>query len=199
MFLKNIFGAAVIAAMPKVIVDQIEYLPPEIVPDRLHEDDEPGHTVYDQCLFIHDGEFLIGASTFFNLEMHRDFIHIGDNNGWPEYITGPFSWKVSADRFIWVNEELGHAYFLDNRPLQCLIYHQGRKVKGEGFVTQLTLNTPLYEPIDYNILMEGNGSLIIDAAEDNENDSAITQQLGATKRKAISGGEKFGNIKSLPN
>lgn len=199
-FLKNIFGAAMIIAMPKIIVDQIENLPPEIIPDRLHEGDEPGHTVYDQCLFIHDGEFLIGASTSFNLTMHRDPIFIGDDDkGYPEYIMGPFSWEVSADRFVWVNEELGHAYFMSNKPLQCLIYHQERRIKGEALLTQLTINAPMEEEIDHNLTMEGTGKLIMEEVKDNENDSAITQQLGAAKREAISGGEKFSGIKSLPN
>ena len=79
-FLKRVFGAAVVAAMPKVVVNQIESLPAPV------EEKEPIFldkvtekpiipNISERILFIYDKEKLIGYSAQFDLSSKMDTMY----------------------------------------------------------------------------------------------------------------------------
>jgi hypothetical protein len=115
-FLQNMFGAAVITAMPKIVVDQIISLPEPIPISPAVNGVTPILTKRiimppNGLLYIWDDErnILIGASDRFSLDLKQDVINIGfDDLQYPQFIRGQRSWNISASNIQWVNnpEEL---------------------------------------------------------------------------------------------
>jgi hypothetical protein len=79
--LKGLFGTAVIAAVPTIVMKRIDELPPpEYSPNHLIESDDVGK-VYtgplnpeDNILYLYDENQLVGSSSIFNLKMEQNFI-----------------------------------------------------------------------------------------------------------------------------
>lgn len=75
-FLKGIFGASVVAAMPKVVVDQIEQLPTNVIsPSNKKTKDIDSYTG-SNVLFIYNKDTLIGVSTHFSIIIRNDKVSI---------------------------------------------------------------------------------------------------------------------------
>ena len=80
-FLKGIFGAAVVAAMPIAVINRIEQSEVQYISDRVHKADELGTMIKpidevlfanaDNILFVYDEEKLIGFSNLFDLDFQR--------------------------------------------------------------------------------------------------------------------------------
>jgi hypothetical protein len=101
-FLQRIFGAAIVAAMPKVVVEQIEKTSPtvngasvvviqdgKIIPP---EDTVVHHQVgtTDNVLFIFDENKLIGQSQHFSLNLKQDISPIYSKSRWVKVWTGKY-------------------------------------------------------------------------------------------------------------
>lgn len=74
-FLKGIFGAAAIAAVPTIVLKQIDNLPqePKYVPKHLIKDDVMGTiNPEESILYVYDDNQLVGQSNMFNLNFHQD-------------------------------------------------------------------------------------------------------------------------------
>ena len=78
-FLKGVFGAATIAAVPAVVLKQIDELPTsEGVTNNPPKVDATGMCYTgpikseDSILYIYDDDQLVGSSSTFNLNFHMD-------------------------------------------------------------------------------------------------------------------------------
>jgi len=164
-FFKNMFGAAVIAAMPKIVVKQIE----ELAPEKITPVDgvKPVFTkkIYTgNCMYLHDGTTLVGASTLFHIEVQRAIIPIEpfDHwNGYPQYIQGQMKWNIFAEKFRWIDKEKRNQYFCENKSLMCLVKHENIKLQGEVYLTEMTLTIPADGFIEDDIVVTGVGQLIV--------------------------------------
>jgi hypothetical protein len=170
------FGAAVIAAMPKIVVKQIE----ELAPEKITPVDgvKPVFTkkIYTgNCMYLHDGTTLVGASTLFHIEVQRDIIPIEPwrgrtrllaksatwGNGYPQYIQGQMKWNIFAEKFRWIDKEKRNQYFCENKSLMCLVKHENIKLQGEVYLTEMTLTIPADGFIEDDIVVTGVGQLIV--------------------------------------
>ena len=111
LFLKNIFGAAVIAAIPKVVIDQIEAIAPkDIIPI------EKNKPLLNNGLYIYDKNQLIAASTLFTVNSthhHFDTTSLDDlsYNGYRSFIPMQYDSKIYAEKLRWFNGLSGRDFF----------------------------------------------------------------------------------------
>ena len=162
-FLKGVFGAAAVAAVPPIVLKQIDELPPpEYVPNHLVEDDVVGMCYTGpiksegSILYIYDDNQLVGSSSIFNLNFHR----IEDDNAPVDYFPGIPSWNVRAYQMQWLLDPVE----LFDRPstkLQCLMIKDDVKFSGSIYLTQLDSTSPLDEKTTYGAIFEGNGELMV--------------------------------------
>jgi hypothetical protein len=159
-FLKNIFGAAVIAAMPKIVVEQIETLPEAPISPAIN-----GVTPIftkkvpvNGLFYIYDDkeEKLIATSTNFNIRFEQKYI---------KHVPGLLSWDLSAENIQWI--ENPRQVFEENRKLRYLILKNGNKISGDVYITQLEYIAPQYEQISSSAEFKGSGALILEANENN--------------------------------
>lgn len=95
-FLKGIFGAAVVAAMPKAVVDQIEQLPTNAIsPSNKKTKDIDSYTG-SNVLFIYNKDTLIGVSTHFSIIIRNDRVSIPF-----EILQAPKSTRIEASNIYW--------------------------------------------------------------------------------------------------
>jgi len=186
-FFKGMFGAAVIATMPKIVVKQIEELPPEeitpVTPAPVIPTPEPIKTkgiFSGNCLYLYDDAGLIAASTLFRLEFSRSWQEQDSFSGWKEYTQGPMEWRISAEKLRWINGQAGMDYLVGMKPLKCLIHHDNLKIQGEVYLTECTLTAPCDDIIEEDIVLAGVGELII--IVDTDDDTNITPEIGTAKR-----------------
>ena len=188
-FLKGIFGAAAVAAVPAVVLKQIDELPPpEGVTNNLPEVNTEG-----SILYIYDDNQLVGSSSIFNLNFHQEinpmpkmrwvklpwdgryYKHKKNKKGLPkkkhrwqcieddhapvDYFPGVKSWNVPAYQIQWLLDPVE----LFDRPstkLQCLMIKDDVKFSGSIYLTQLDSTSPLDEKTTYGAIFEGNGELM---------------------------------------
>jgi len=184
-FLKNIFGAAVVAAMPPILVRQIEELPPEKIaplPDPV----TLRKVIHGNCMYIHDGENLLAASRKFNLVFENHLVPIGYDMGYPEYIQGLREWKVWGEDVMWLNGDSGMNHIIDNKPLYCLIYHDGLRIVGQGYITECQMTASMEAThIESDMMLSGTGELIIDTKEDSDEYPRVEKQIREAERTKI--------------
>jgi hypothetical protein len=174
-FLKRVFGAAVVAAMPKVVVDQIESLPEPIPAPPLEKDVleyakeqiEPYKknlkpVAPNGVLYIYDEEtaVLLAACLDFNLELHQECIKFEN-----DYFRGLESWSIRSYNIRW--RKSIEEYFDDEKKLRCLIFKDNIKISGSLIITQLDSFAPLDKETSYGACFEGIGELIIEVNENN--------------------------------
>lgn len=181
-FFKNMFGAAVVAAMPKIVVDQIEKIPIEEITPQVITPQAPKviPNLGDRCLYLYDNDKLIAGSTQFNLEFHREFYHeFLDHTAL--HIKGPYEWKVSVEKLRWFDYKVGMNYFEENIPLHCVIhYDKNLVVSGDTYLTECRLTAPMDAEIQEDIVLTGTGELLLTIPLDDKN-SIAKKSLGATK------------------
>lgn len=168
-FLQNMFGAAVIAAMPKIVVDQIVSLPE---PPPISPAINGAVPIFTQkcsipngLLYIWDDKknTLIGASDRFSLEFKQDWIDIEMPSGFPLHYPGLRSWNISASNIQWINDPMES--FKEQRKLRCLIAKDNIKINGEIYISQLEITAPQFEKITSAAEFTGNGELIAEVNE----------------------------------
>ena len=144
-FFKGIFGAAVVAAIPKSVMEQIEATP---IPEAKSiakggvinlKNPETAHfaTFGKQILYIYDEDNFLGWSTDFNLSAKREAIPIPktkrvkigkkyywiqDFEAYPDYKIGPFEWNIQACRLHWKVDDPSDLF---DKDLNCVISDKG--------------------------------------------------------------------------
>ena len=147
-FFKGVFGAAVVAAIPKSVMEQIEATPiPNVETVKAIE-----LPTSNQILYIYDEDTFLGWSTDFNLSAKRDFIPIPktkrvkigkkyywiqDFDAYPEYKTGPLEWNIQASRLHWTVDDPSDLF---NKDLNCVISDKGVQFKGKIFCDHYTIS-----------------------------------------------------------
>jgi len=167
-FFKGIFGAAIVASIPKIVVEQIEQTPiEELTPVPKEAFEQVVSYVKGKCLYLYDNEKLIAGSTDFALELKRDILPVNINpiENYPEYAPGKLQWNIVAYQLRWFNHKTGLHYFEEQKPLQCVISYQGIRYKGDVYVMECSLTQAMMNNIQEDVMLEGTGSLIIESDE----------------------------------
>lgn len=186
-FLQNIFGAAVIAAIPKVVIDKIDSLPPSVTNGAVNGAD-PVFTkeIGGNIIYIYNKETLIGYSNQFCISVNQDIIQIPkgkwrkivvgtkkngkkkkrwqyfeDPFGFPDYSKGLKSWNMTADNIHWQVDP--QQYITGNEHLNCIAVREDTKIIGEVYLTELNLSMPYLEGITSDAKFTGSGLLSIEA------------------------------------
>lgn len=167
-FLKGIFGAAVVAAMPPIVVDQIEALPEPTLISPVVNEVKPIFTRLEPIapnglLYIYNDTELIGISRRFNLNMRQQYIDVTDFKGWKQYLKGSLNWDISASDMNWAGDP--REYFAEITKLNCIILKDNIKIIGDIYITQLEFISPMFEELSSNVEFEGSGALIIEPNE----------------------------------
>lgn len=162
-FLKRVFGAAVVAAMPKVVVEQIESLPEPIsvpppekdVIEYAKEQVDLALSESERVLFIYDtqNDKLVAYSYDFNIEAKRTVIP-------DEYRR---SYEVRANKIFFTNTDNPDEYITEPDILRFVMKHNDIEVFGKMALTQLTKAIPIDAPIEYSAIFTDVESLVINA------------------------------------
>jgi hypothetical protein len=178
IFLKNLFGAAVVAAIPKPIFEEMVRTPlPEklvFVPDRLHEADEPGHVLPpNKYLYLYDDKKFIGSSCDFNISMSQDYItipkakrvKIGSRYHWmedyfapPEHFPTTREWTLKADYISWniLPDDIDR-----NDKLNFIATVGDKTLIGDIYISAFATQAGYDSPIRYAAEFYGTGPLVI--------------------------------------
>ncbi|NMC60073.1 MAG: hypothetical protein GYA51_11950 [Candidatus Methanofastidiosa archaeon] len=146
-FLKSIFGAAVVAAMPKVVVEEIEKIPTEeITPTsstvlEWHDVVTEFKIPNGNRLFLYNDKQLIAVSTHFAVEFTSPKtidVNISPFDEFPsfKYLSDPPCWKVQVDQLHWFNDNKGIDYFSEKQDLQVVLSCDNLTVNGNAYITE---------------------------------------------------------------
>lgn len=149
-FLKGVFGAATIAAVPAVVLKQIDSLSEEPIPHPLPKVDKIGK-IYTgpieysisitpeeiDVLYIYDEkeQQLIAASTNFRVDMFCKAIRLDSSDDEPQFVNAPSSWSVSAEDIQWKVDPT--QVFDEGKVLKCLMAKDNVKYCGDVYLTEL--------------------------------------------------------------
>ena len=149
-FLKGIFGAAAVAAVPAVVLKQIDSLPEESISQPLSEIDAVGKIYTGPIehiisitpeeigvLYIYDEreEQLIAASTNFRVDMFYKVIRLDSLDDEPLFVNAPPLWSVSAEDIQWKVDPT--QVFDEGKVLKCLMAKDNIKYCGDVYLTEL--------------------------------------------------------------
>jgi len=186
-FLKGMFGAAVVAAMPIAVVNRIES---QNVEPHSSTDTTPINTIWcdasDNILLIYDEKRLIGFSNLFTLDFQSpSLIDISSlssevwkgarkkptkkhpkgkkiyesDYGSPEYWKASKSWSLNASMMNWDVSPM--EYMEGHKMLNCLIKHDNMKIVGSMYITSHTLSIPMDDQISGIATFDGSGELTV--------------------------------------
>lgn len=169
-FLKGIFGAAAIAAVPTIVLKQIDALPQEPVTAIEPTPPTPRLSVKrpipENGLFYiwdKDEERLVGACTDFSLNMQCNYFDQTLLDGpWVMYERGRPSWNIEANNVQWLVDPQ-ELFERENKTLLCLMAKDDMKFSGDIYLTQISLTIPFFreeEAINY-AKFEGSGELLM--------------------------------------
>jgi len=149
-FLKGIFGAAVVVAVPIAVVNRIEQSEIRHVSDRLHVADKLGTIIKpidesifnsNDILFIYDEERLIGYSRLFALNFYQAPVDVS-------LLYPPKVWNGKRKNLTKKHKKGKKIYEIDYHPT----YHKGSK--------QWTLDVDMVNwEVDPMLLLENNKML----------------------------------------
>lgn len=188
-FFKGMFGAALIATIPKSVMSQIEELPM----DTFQEDDvltelerQIEGTKYkpSAILYIYDdNDVVLGHSTDFNIIFRRDAIKVNSIDFLPfdDLMSGKPEWKVEInslhvhkthieDKYpYWLD-----IYFHEGNYLKMIIVDKDVQYHGNVQLELYTIHDPLGKPdrID-EAVVSGIGELIMTGYESTNNQTKI--------------------------
>jgi len=160
-FLKTLgFTAAAAVVVPNIVIAQIT----EVVKreDNYAELWAAGNLPKGR-LYLFDNKHLIAHTNRFSVNFHRDFIDV-TSWGSPlrEYIPGPYSWDVQADRLLWhYSVEDPFDYLRDHKELQIIAVNETYELAGTAYLTNLTMEAPMDEPTYTDITLHGSGELLM--------------------------------------
>lgn len=211
MFLKNIFGAAVVAAMPKIVVEQIEAAPPETLTPKIDPVNgvEPVFIKKDfisgNFIYLYDKNVVIAGSSMFAFTMDRPVIHdfsIDDPMvAFTHY--APMSWRIGVDKLHWFAHNTGMDYFTGNKPLRFVAKFNDVKITGEALLVECTMMAPMFDQLEENVVLQGMGAIVIETNEEPDKQlvveengfSKVTSKKNENKNKL----NKSRNPRRLPN
>jgi hypothetical protein len=193
-FFKGMFGAAVVAFMPKIVVEQIEKVPiNEITPVPVLK--KPKQVIFhlgEKCMYLYDDNQLIAGSTLFDLEFQRKVISLPTWEGYDQYVMGESEWKIAVEQLRWFNSETGLRYFEESKPLKCVIHYKGTEYMGYVLITECRLSCGIDTPIQEDVMLTGTGSLIM-TTKDEQLDSSVQKQIGESKGSVNAIGKLYNN------
>lgn len=156
-FLQNIFGAAVVAAMPKIVVAQINAIAPrDIIPLKKSE------PIPANGLYIYDKNQLIAASTLFTVNSERQSFN---TNLYLPIISPRYDCKICVEKLRWFNGLSGRDLIESNEPLKCLMYCGDVKIEGNVLLTECALTFDMEHEIEEDVTLTVIGNIIIDTNE----------------------------------
>lgn len=168
-FLKGIFGAAAIAAVPTFVLKQIDELPPEPVPAIESTPPTPRlsakRPIPENGLFYiwdKDREELVGACTDFSLNMNANFVDVTSwESPYREYIKGRPSWNIEANNVRWLVDPRELIEQHDKHHLLCLMAKDDIKFQGDIYLINFNITVPFFaeEWVINDAMFEGSGIL----------------------------------------
>ena len=189
-FFKGMFGAALIATIPKSVMSQIEEMPihtfqEDDVLTELERQIEGTKYKPSAILYIYDdNDVVLGHSTDFNIIFRRDVIKVNsiDAVSLDEYMmSGKSEWRVEINSL-----HVRKTHIKDNYPYWLDIYfHEGNYLKmiivdkdiqyhGNVQLELYTIHDPLGEPDRINeAVVSGIGELIMTDYESTNNQTKI--------------------------
>jgi len=190
-FLKNLFGAAVIATMPKIVVEQIEKAPPEVLTPKIDPVNgvkpvffKPKDVLQGNCIYLFDENKLIAGSTQFNFNMDRPTISnfsVDDPMIAFTYST-PMSWRIGIDKLRWFAHSTGMDYFTGYKPLRFIAKFNDVKITGEALLVKCTMTIPMFDFIEEDVVLQGIGAIVIETNVD-PNKQLLVAETGFSKVK----------------
>jgi hypothetical protein len=168
-FLKSMFGAAVVATMPQVVVRQIENIPlseevkpqPEVIkPTPVKSISKP--ITSENVLFIYDNEKLIGYSTEFDVttEVKTMNFYVDSLIGYYTQVPIPPKYTLSANHIHWVVNPKD--LFASKQTLDCLIRHDKLTIKAQMYISSLQVSFGMFEQGEYSSEFEITGAVQIE-------------------------------------
>jgi hypothetical protein len=172
-FLKGVLGGAVIAALPKPVMEALVTHYPESVGigeefDEVWQTSGNVNSKYPSIttiLFIYTGDTLIGTSTNFNIEQKQEYIPIPHSVEelveYEEYMPALKGWWIAAENVQWLNNYDPKTLFMNNIQMSCIAVDEKSNLKwiGEVLLTELSVGTPFEESVTYQARFEGLGEL----------------------------------------
>jgi hypothetical protein len=183
-FLKGIFGAAVVAVVPKPIVEAIEKAPPETLTPVVKEGVKtpPVFKTNDAFIYLYDGEVLLAASNDVDLNWHHNPIEY-EVDGYRMHTAGLMSWDIEVLNLKYFNAEGIDSAFASNKPVQILYHMPNINIHGEAYITQMTMNAPFEDSSSNDLYLEGSGGLQVILDPDNNEHTAIKNPTRAIEGK----------------
>jgi hypothetical protein len=183
-FLKNIFGAAVVAAMPKIVVEQIEKAPPETLTPKIDPVNgvEPVFVKQKDYLkgnfiYLYDNDVVIAGSSMFAFAMDRPIIHNFSFDD-PEIAfsySAPMSWKIAVDKLLWFNHDKGMSYFTRYEPLQFVAVFNNARITGEALLVECSIGAPMFGQIEEDIVLQGTGAITIETMDEPDKELIVAE------------------------
>lgn len=179
-FLKRLFGAAVVAAMPKVVVDQIESLPEPIPIPPVEKDviecvkEQIGENTYkpeavvldsDNVLLIYNKDSLVGISNYFQIKAERKYSPTMELAGSPyiDFLMAPMSCKIAATNINWYDGvNLNDILMSDDLHFLAKHIENNIKLTGDIITTQMDIDAGMYTPITTSATFTVTGAIIVE-------------------------------------
>jgi len=166
-FFKGIFGAAIVAAIPKPIMEQLDKISDETLIPKVHQisikpiiNTVPLDSSSRPLLLLYDNSKLIGTSCHFELTCNRPLIKETEQY-YPTFTLGLSEWNIMVNKMNWVDKKRGLDYFERNEPFQCTMKSpEGMLFQGDVLLTDCALT--IFDSIEEDIVLKGNGALTIE-------------------------------------
>jgi hypothetical protein len=183
-FFKGIFGAAVVAAIPKSVMEQIEATP---IPEAKSiakggvinlKNPETAHfaTFGKQILYIYDEDNFLGWSTDFNLRFCNEACEVYYLD-YTEMLSGLKSWEINARYLKLKNYD---NWVFHEKKLKCIIRYENMVLQGDTWCVQHTTTIPCDDLPSVDVIFAGAGRLTIILEKDDNTKPKI--KVRATKR-----------------
>jgi hypothetical protein len=183
-FLKNLFGAAVVAAIPKPVFDAIVAKSEPPVSPAV-SGTQPIFTKErsfpSSILYIYKGNELIGQCENFHLNTEQHFIeapkgeykkvkfgkkyrwmYVPDLEGWKETYPIGKEWCLTAANMVWYKD--GRDFLISLDKLQCLIKTQDYTIMGDVLLVELNMSISIsksnLDPMINDCKFVGTGQLM---------------------------------------
>jgi hypothetical protein len=188
-FLKGIFGAAVVAVVPKPIVEAIEKAPPETLTPMIQPTvkevvkSPPLGTMNDGFIYLYDGDVLLAASNQVNLNFHHPNPIQYEVDGYVMYTAGLMRWDIEVRNLRYFNSRMIEAAFSSIKPVKILYHMSNINIHGEAYIAEMTLGIPLEEAFFTDMRLEGTGGLQVILDPDNNEHTAIKNPARAIEGK----------------
>lgn len=161
-FLRNLgFTAAAAVVVPNIVIAQIT----EVVKKDTDDYAElwAAGNLPKGRLYLFDDKHLIAHTNRFSVNFHRDYHDVTSwGSQYKQYIPGPYSWDVQADRLLWhYSVEDPRDYIQNHKQLQIIAVNETYEVAGTAYLTDMTITIPMDEAEYTDVILHGSGELIM--------------------------------------